>query len=40
LLVNPGSDKVISLAPEFVCPQDGHDKQDGEINAFLRWLPG
>ena len=36
--VKPGSDKVISLAPEFVCPQDGHEKQDCEINASLRWL--
>lgn len=38
VLVKPGSDKVISLAPEFVCPQDGHEKQDCEINASLRWL--
>ncbi len=38
VLVKPGSDKVISLAPEFVCPQDGNDKQDCEINASLRWL--
>jgi hypothetical protein len=38
VLVRPGSDKVISLAPEFVCPQDGHEKQDCEINASLRWL--
>ena len=38
VLVKPGSDKVISLAPEFVSPQDGHEKQDCEINASLRWL--
>jgi len=38
VLVKPGSDKVISLAPEFVRPQDGHEKQDCEINASLRWL--
>lgn len=38
VLVKSGSDKVISLAPEFVCPQDGHEKQDCEINASLRWL--
>ena len=38
VLVNPGNNKVISLAPEFVCPQDGHAKQDCEINASLRWL--
>jgi hypothetical protein len=38
VLVKPGSDKVISLAPEFIRPQDGHEKQDCEINASLRWL--
>jgi hypothetical protein len=38
VLVKSGNDKVISLAPEFVCPQDGHEKQDCEINASLRWL--
>ena len=38
VLVKPGSDKVISLAPEFIKPQDGHEKQDCEINASLRWL--
>ena len=37
-LVKSGSDKVIALAPEFMGPQDGHDKQDCEINASLRWL--
>lgn len=38
VLVKTGNDKVIPLAPEFICPQDGHDKQDCEINASLRWL--
>ncbi|MBL6986792.1 MAG: ISNCY family transposase [Methylobacter sp.] len=38
VLVKPNSDKVISLAPEFVRPQDGHGKQDCEINASQRWL--
>ena len=38
VLVKPGSDKVISLTPEFIRPQDGHEKQDCEINASLRWL--
>ena len=38
VLVKPGSDKVISLAPEFISPQDGHEKQDCEINASTRWL--
>jgi len=38
VLVKPGCDKVIALAPEFVTPQDGGDKQDCEINAAKRWL--
>ena len=38
VLVKPGNDKVIALAPEFVQPQDGQEKQDCEINAALRWL--
>lgn len=38
VLVQPGGDKVIALAPEFVTPQDGAAKQDCEINAAKRWL--
>ena len=38
VLVKPGVDKVIPLAPEFVQPQDGAEKQDCEINAAKRWL--
>jgi hypothetical protein len=38
VLVKPGSDKVIPLAPEFVTPQDGQTKQDCEIRASERWL--
>jgi hypothetical protein len=38
VLVKPGNDKVIPLALEFIRPQDGHEKQDCEINASLRWL--
>lgn len=38
VLVKPGLDKVIPLAPEFVRPQDGAEKQDGELNAAKRWL--
>lgn len=38
VLVRPGSDQVIPLAPEFVTPQDGQDKQDCEIRAAERWL--
>jgi hypothetical protein len=29
---------VIALEPEFVCPQDGHAKQDCELRAAERWL--
>jgi hypothetical protein len=38
VLVKPGGDKVIALAPEFVRPQDGAAKQDCELNAAKRWL--
>lgn len=38
VIVAPGKDKVIPLAPEFVIPQDGHNKQDCEIAAAKRWI--
>jgi hypothetical protein len=38
VLVKPGLDKVIALAPEFIRPQDGSHKQDCELNAAKRWL--
>jgi hypothetical protein len=38
VLVAPGHGQVISLAPEFITPQDGHDKQDCETAAAKRWL--
>jgi hypothetical protein len=38
VLVKPGLDQVIPLAPEFVRPQDGAEKQDCELNAAKRWL--
>lgn len=38
VLVKPGLNKVIPLAPEFVRPQDGAEKQDCELNAAKRWL--
>ena len=39
-LVQPGmrKNKVIAMEPEFIEPQDGHDKQDCEQNAIKRWL--
>ncbi|NJN02346.1 MAG: ISNCY family transposase [Leptolyngbyaceae cyanobacterium RM1_1_2] len=36
--VCPGQSQVIPLVPEFVVPQDGHDKQDCENAAAKRWL--
>ena len=33
VVVAPGQAKVIALEPEFILPQDGHDKQDCEIAA-------
>jgi Transposase DDE domain len=38
VLVCPGQSQVIPLMPEFVVPQDGHDKQDCENAAAKRWL--
>jgi hypothetical protein len=33
VVVAPGQNKVIALEPEFILPQDGHDKQDCETAA-------
>ena len=38
VLVQPGRSQVLALAPEFIVPQDGHEKQDCEIAAAKRWL--
>jgi hypothetical protein len=38
VIVAPGQSEVISLAPEFITPQDGHEKQDCEVNAAKRWI--
>jgi hypothetical protein len=38
VIVAPGQDKVLPLPPEFIVPQDGHDKQDCENAAAKRWL--
>ncbi len=38
VFVKSGSNKVISLQPEFITPQDGHTKQDCENAAAKRWL--
>jgi hypothetical protein len=34
----PGCEHVIVLEPEFITPQDGHDKQDCEQQAIKRWV--
>lgn len=38
VIVAPGQKHAIALRPEFIVPQDGHDKQDCEIAAAKRWL--
>lgn len=38
VFIKPGYNKVISLPPEFITPQDGHKKQDCENTAAKRWL--
>jgi hypothetical protein len=38
VVVAPNQAQVVPLPPEFVCPQDGAEKQDCEINAAQRWL--
>jgi hypothetical protein len=37
-LVCPGHNPAAPLQPEFIVPQDGHDKQDCESRAMRRWL--
>jgi len=38
VMVKPGSPHVLPLPPEFIVPQDGHEKQDCEREAAKRWL--
>jgi hypothetical protein len=38
VVVGPGHSQVIALAPEYIMPQDGHEKQDGEQAAGKRWI--
>lgn len=40
VMVAPGKEYVFALEPEFIQPQDGHEKQDCEIAAGKRWLSG
>ena len=37
-IVAPGHNRAVPLQPEFIVPQDGHDKQDCESCAARRWL--
>src|ERR671916_106814 len=37
-IVAPEHNRVVPLEPEFIVPQDGHDKQDCESRAVRRWL--
>ena len=38
VIVAPGKPRAIPLRPEFIVPQDGHDKQDCETAAGKRWI--
>jgi hypothetical protein len=38
VVVCPGRSQVIALPPEYIMPQDGHDKQDCEQVAGKRWI--
>jgi hypothetical protein len=38
VIVAPGQKHAIALRPEFIIPQDGHDKQDCETAAAKRWM--
>jgi hypothetical protein len=38
VIVAPGQKEVWPYVPEFIVPQDGHEKQDCELNAAKRWV--
>jgi hypothetical protein len=38
VLSAPGQPHVLALEPEFIVPQDGHNKQDCEQQAIKRWV--
>lgn len=38
VIAAPGNSRVIALEPEFILPQDGHEKQDCERAAAKRWI--
>ena len=37
-IVQANQKEILPIEPEFLEPQDGHDKQDSELAAFYRWL--
>ena len=37
-VVSPQHSYVVPLQPEFLSPQDGHDRQDCESQAAIRWI--
>jgi len=38
VIVKAGNPRVLPLSPEFITPQDGHEKQDCEREATKRWV--
>ena len=38
VIVQPRNERVITLEPEYITPQDGKEKQDCEIEAGKRWV--
>jgi hypothetical protein len=38
VIVKAGEKRVLALEPEFISPQDGHEKQDCERAAIKRWV--
>jgi len=38
VIVSPKHKRAVGLPPEFITPQDGHQKQDSELAAAKRWL--
>ena len=38
VIVKAGESRVLVLEPEFITPQDGHEKQDCEREAIKRWV--
>ena len=38
VIVGPGHSQVVALPPQYLMPQDGHEKQDCERQAGKRWL--